>query len=211
MNELTKNTFKFGIPVEGDYYLHRPDLENFVSQFLINRIHVVLIGPRRFGETSFLLNLLNKLSKESYSYVFVDIFNITSHRDFLHQILRGLKSKKGCVDSLREMVESIPKLRPKISTQIDPATGIPSFDFTLDMATSTGTDVKEIIQDVLSGLNKLGKGLILAIDEFQKITEINDGGWLEATLRTHMQQLRNTSFIFTGSRRSVIYDMLNNP
>ena len=68
------------------------------------------------------------------------------------------------------MVESIPKLRPKIisQAQIDPATGIPSFDFTLDMATSTGTDVKEIIQDVLSGLNKLGKGLILAIDEFQK-------------------------------------------
>ncbi|MGZ3733110.1 MAG: hypothetical protein ACXU9U_05175, partial [Parachlamydiaceae bacterium] len=30
------------------------------------------------------------------------------------------------------------------------------------------------------------------------------------TLRTHMQQLKNTSFIFTGSRRRVIYDMLNN-
>lgn len=25
-----------------------------------------------------------------------------------------------------------------------------------------------------------------------------------------MQQLRNTSFIFTGSRRRIIYDMLNN-
>ena len=79
------------------------------------------------------------------------------------------------------------------------------------MSTSSESDVKEIIQDVLSGLSKLGNGLILAIDEFQKITEIDDAGWLEATLRTHMQQLRNTSFIFTGSRRSVIYDMLNNP
>jgi len=210
MNKLTVNPFRFGDPVEGDYYLPRPDLENFVAQFLINRIHVVLIGPRRFGKTSFLLHLLKNLSRKSHSYIFVDIFNITSHKDFLYQILRALKSRKGWIDSLKEMVESIPKLRPKVSTQFDVNTGQHSFDFTLDMATSSENDVKEIIQDVLSGLNKLGKGLILAIDEFQKITEINDDGWLEATLRTHMQQLRNTSFIFTGSRRSVIYDMLNN-
>lgn len=210
MSKLPINPFKFGDPVDGDYYLPRPDLANFVSQFLINRIHVVLIGPRRFGKTSFLLNLLKKLQEESHSYVFVDIFNITSHKDFLHQLLRGLKSKRGWIDSLKEIFESIPRLRPKVSTQIDAMTGQHSLDLTLLM-TSAEIDVKEMIQDVLSGLNKLGKGLIFAIDEFQKITEINDSGWLEATLRTHMQQLRNTSFIFTGSRRSVIYEMLNNP
>src|ERR1700688_4487183 len=110
MTHLTKNPFKFGDPVEGDFYLPRPDLANFVSQFLINRIHVVLIGPRRFGKTSFLLNLLKKFQEQSHSYVFVDIFNITSHKDFLHQLLRGLKSKKGWIDSLKEIFESIPRL-----------------------------------------------------------------------------------------------------
>lgn len=211
MNKFPINPFKFGDPVEGDYYLSRPDFENFVSQFLMNRIHVVLIGPRRFGKTSFLLNLLKKLQEQSHSYVFVDIFNITSHKDFLNQILRALKSKKGWMESLKEMFESVPRLRPKLSTQFDVNTGQQSIDFTLNMENSSESDVKEIIQDVFSGLNKMGKGFILAIDEFQKITEIGDNGWLEATLRTHMQQLRNTSFIFTGSRRSVIYDMLNNP
>src|SRR5262249_13609037 len=57
---------------------------------------------------------------------------------------------------------------------------------------------------------RLGNRLVLAIDEFQKITEIDDQGWLEATLRTHMQQLKSTAFLFTGSRRTIIYDMLNN-
>ncbi len=211
MNSPYHNPFRFGDPVEGEFYLHRPGLEKLVSQFLTNRIHVVLIGPRRFGKTSFLLNLLKKMSAQSHPYVFVDIFNITSHKDFLHQMLRALKSKKGWVDSLKAIVTSFPKLRPKISTQIDAHTGQPSFDFTFDTSLSSENDVKELIQDVLLGLSKLGNGLILAIDEFQKITELDDNGWLEATLRTHMQQLRNTSFIFTGSRRSVIYDMLNNP
>ena len=211
MNKLPVNPFKFGDPVDGDYYLPRPDLENFVSQFLINRIHVVLIGPRRFGKTSFLLNLLKKLNKSSNSYIFIDIFNITSHKDFLHQMLRALKNREGWADSVKSTFKAITNLRPKISTQIDLNTGTPSFDFTLDSVISSEKDIKEIIQDVLSSLSKLEKGLIFAIDEFQKITEIDDGGWLEATLRTHMQQLRNISFIFTGSRRSVIYDMLNNP
>lgn len=211
MNKLLINPFKFGDPVDGDYYLQRHDLENFVSQFLVNRIHVILIGPRRFGKTSFLQNLLKKLNKQGHPYLFVDIFNITSHKDFLHQILRALRERKGWFDSIKDIFKSIPKLKPNMSTQFDPHTGLPSFDFTLDTSSSTEADVKEIIQDVLSGLNKLGNGLIFVIDEFQKISEINDKGWLEATLRTHMQQLRNTSFIFTGSRKRVIYDMLNNP
>ena len=209
MNKLIKNPFKFGDPVEGDFYLPRPDLENFVSQFLINRIPVVLIGPRRFGKTSFLLNLLHRLSK-SHSYIYVDIFNITSHKDFLHQLLRGIKAREGWKDSFKSILLSIARIRLKVSAQVDSMTGYPSFDLSIDTAVSE-KDVKEIIQDVLAGLSKLEKGLILAIDEFQKITEIDDQGWLEATLRTHMQQLKNTSFIFTGSRRSIIYDMLNNP
>lgn len=210
MNQLPVNPFKFGDPVEGDYYLPRPDLENFVSQFLNNRIHVVLIGPRRFGKTSFLLNLLKKFNTNANSYLFIDIFNITSHKDFLHQLLRALKNREGWMDSLKSTFKSFTHFRPKMSTQVDVKTGNPSLDLTLDSVISE-KDTKEIIQDVLSSLSKFDKGLILAIDEFQKITEIDDGGWLEATLRTHMQQLRNVSFIFTGSRRSVIYDMLNNP
>jgi hypothetical protein len=210
MSRLPKNPFKFGDPVEGDFYLPRPDLESFVSQFVLNRIPVVLIGPRRFGKTSFLLNLLKKISQDSHSYIFVDIFNITSHRDFLHQILRAIKEKTNWKESIQTVFSSISKLRPKVSAQFDGHTGYPSFDFSLDKSISAEADVKELIQDVFSGLSKLGKHLIFAIDEFQKITEIDDGGWLEATLRTHMQQLKNTSFIFTGSRRSVIYDMLNN-
>ncbi len=205
--KLPNNPFRFGDPVDGDYYLARPELENFVSQFLINRIPIVLIGPRRFGKTSFLLHLLKNLDK---NYLFIDIFNITSHRDFLQQMLRALKNKEGFFDSIKSTLRSFKNLRPKMSAQVDAQSGSPSLDVSFyDL--STEKDIKEMIQDVLASVDQLGKGLVFAIDEFQKISEIDDGGWLEATLRTHMQQLRHTSFIFTGSRKSVIYDMLNNP
>ncbi len=211
MKRPLSNPFKFGDPVEKEFYLPRPQLENTVLQFLNNRIHVVLIGPRRFGKTSFILNLLNKYDAQSKPFLYIDIFNITSHKDFLHQILRGLKSRKRLGDKIKSMFQAIPRIRPKITTQIDSNTGQTSFDLSFNLATSSEKEVKEIIQDVLSELENLGKGLLFVIDEFQKIAEIGDNGWLEATLRTHMQQLRNTSFLFTGSRRSVISEMLNNP
>lgn len=203
------NPFKFGDPVEGDYYLPRKNLSHLVSQFLENRINVVLIGPRRFGKTSFVLNLLKDFEKKSFSTLFVDIFNITSHRDFLHQMLRALYSKKTWINQLKKIGKSLVTMRPKLTTDIDNITGQPSLGVSFDAALEK--DTKELIQDVLAELESLGKQVIIVIDEFQKVTEIDDHGWLEATLRTHMQQMKNTSFLFTGSRRTIIYDMLNNP
>lgn len=205
MDKLLANPFKFGDPVEGEFYLPRPELEAAVSQFLTNRIHVVLIGPRRFGKTSFIFNLLKKFEKKGRPFLFVDIFNITSHRDFLQQLLRAFREKQSWIGQLKDKITAY---RPHLAAGLDPKTGHPSLSLGIDF--SEEKDVKEAIQNVLSELSRLGEGLILAIDEFQKVSEIDDDGWLEATLRTHMQQLRNTSFIFTGSRRSVIYDMLNN-
>lgn len=205
---LLTNPFKFGDPVQGDYFLPRPELEKLVTQFLSNRIPVVLVGPRRFGKTSFVLNLLDSLESCGYTCLFVDIFNITSHRDFLQQLLRALNSKKNWKNSLKKWVKLLTELRPTMSAEVDLSTGQPSLGLSVDKTSER--DVKEMIQDVLEGLINLGEKVILVVDEFQKITEINDQGWLEATIRTHMQQLRNTSFLFTGSRKSIIYDMLNN-
>ncbi len=208
MNRASTNPFKFGDPVEGEYYLPRPELARTLVQFLTNRIHVVLIGPRRFGKTSFVLELLREFEENSYLCLFVDIFNITSHRDFLQQMLRALEAKKTLWGSFKQWFSSISSLRPKVSAEVDPNSGQASFGLSVDGFSDR--DVKDSIQDVLASLGNLGDKVILAIDEFQKISEIDDQGWLEATLRTHMQQLRNTSFLLTGSRKSLIYDMLNN-
>lgn len=209
MEKLTANPFKFGDPVEGDYYLPRPALSVTIRQFLENRIHIVLMGPRRFGKTSFVLNLLSQLEKEGYNCLFVDIFNITSHRDFLHQLLRAMRAKKSFKDTLKAWWEKIKRLRPQISADFDPAMGSQSFSFTL--AHLGDEDAKTAIQDLLEGLTHLGSKVVVTLDEFQKISEIDDQGWLEATLRAHFQKLKNVSFLFTGSRKSLISEMLNNP
>ena len=210
MAKPTRNPFRFGDPVEGDYYLPRPGLTGSIRQFIENRIHVILIGPRRFGKTSFVLNFLKEQEGRSQTCLFIDVFNVTSHKDFLQQIIRALRSKQGWGDKLKDWVGSIPKLRPKLTADIDPATGQSTFSLSTEFSANQ-EDIKDTIQDVLLGLQSLGDSAVIAIDEFQRISELEDNGWLEATLRTQMQQLKNTSFLFTGSRKSVIHEMINNP
>jgi hypothetical protein len=208
MQKLAANPFKFGDPVEGDYYLPRKDLSTTVAQFLENHIHIVLMGPRRFGKTSFVLDLLRSLEKKGYTCLLVDIFNITSHRDFLCQFIRAIESKKTFAGKLKSWWKKLQLITPKITVDLDPLTGKSSFG--LSLAQLAEEDTKTAIQDLLEGLSSFGSKVIIALDEFQKISEIDDKGWLEATIRTHIQRLKNVSFLFTGSRRSLISDMLNN-
>lgn len=209
MDKLAPNPFKFGNPVQGDFYLPRPELAATLRQFLENRIHIVLMGPRRFGKTSFVLSLFNQLERDGYTCLFVDIFNITSHKDFLHQLLRAIRSRKSLQGTLKSLWGQLKRLGPQVSADFDAATG--SSSFSLSLTELKEEDVQATIQDLLEGLARLGKKVVIALDEFQKISEIGDQGWLEATLRTHFQTLKNVSFLFTGSRKSLISEMLNDP
>src|SRR3989338_9509191 len=203
-----KNPFRYGAPVEGEYYFPLPAFSKLVRSYLDNRINIVLYGPRRFGKTSFLLDLIQAEEQDGKTCLLIDIFNITSHRDFLQQVLRALKSKQGIGRKLKEWLEKLSKLKLVTSVDADPSTGQWSYSIHPDF--SSEKDVKELIQDTFTAFGKLNEHVFIAIDEFQKISQLEDGGWLEGTIRTQMQELKKTVFLFSGSRKSVIYDMLNN-
>ncbi len=123
MKKLTANPFKYGNPVEGDYYFPLPELAITIRRFLENRIHIVLMGPRRFGKTSFSLNLLEEFEKNDYSCLYIDIFNITSHRYFLQQLVRAIRSKRSFATIIKSWLEKVKRLTPKLSVDFDQLTG----------------------------------------------------------------------------------------
>ncbi len=172
------NPFQFGGPVESDYYFAQPELRNAITAFLDNRTSVVLLGPRRHGKTSFILDLFKHFEsrKKPTETLFVDVFNITNHKDFLRQLLYALRKKQSGVQKLKQVSEE---------------------------------DTKQLILETLDSLNTLAPRLCVAFDEFQRVGQLEDGFWLEATLRSAMQQAKQTSFLFSGSRRSVIHQMFN--
>ena len=211
MKKLAENPFKFGNPVEGDHYYPRLELTRTIKQFLSNHIHVVIMGPRRFGKTSFVIDLFHQLEKQNYRCLLIDIFNVTSHRDFLHQFLRAIRKQKRFKDSLRQFWKKFKQLTPQLNLGLDPQTGHLNSSVGVNLGELSEEGVRNGIQDLLEGLSDLGENVVIALDEFQQISQIEDKGWLEATIRTHLQKLPNVSFLFTGSQKSLISEMLNDP
>jgi hypothetical protein len=55
------------------------------------------------------------------------------------------------------------------------------------------------------------KPCIVAIDEFQQITQYTDGQNIEAALRTHVQRCNQTTFLFAGSKRHLMSEIFTSP
>ena len=84
----------------------------------------------------------------------------------------------------------IDKLRPKgIGNMVNP-------EITLD--------------EIFAYLNQADKPCLVAIDEFQQITNYADNR-IEALLRTYIQRCTNAHFIFSGSHRHLMAEMFTSP
>lgn len=86
--------------------------------------------------------------------------------------------------------------------------GNPSFSFSwID-----GTEKINTLEDIINLPEKLAKKnsqWIIAFDEFQEITNLN-GDSFEKLLRTHIQNHKNVSYLFLGSRTPLLKDMFSN-
>ena len=84
----------------------------------------------------------------------------------------------------------------------DPITNMPTFNLELgDIERPEYT-----LEEIFHYLAKADKPCIIAIDEFQQIAKYPEKN-IEALLRTHIQKLSNSNFIFAGSERHLMQEM----
>lgn len=66
------------------------------------------------------------------------------------------------------------------------------------------------LDEIFTYLNEADKPCLVAIDEFQQITNYGDKR-IEALLRTYIQRCTNAHFIFSGSHRHIMGEMFTSP
>lgn len=203
-----KNPFRYGVPVTGEFYLPRPDMSRQLLKYATAGQKVLLYGRRRFGKTSFLKEHISTLKDNNITGVYVDLYPITSQRDFLLALTSGIKGSRllSFSERVKTIIGDLFRLRPRLVVEDD---GL-ALDFIVPSLRED--DIKSAIEDTIRLLGKLNEGSPLAVifDEFQKIAEIDDDGWLEGTLRSEIQNQSAVSYIFCGSRRGLILDMFQN-
>ncbi|MBX2988651.1 MAG: ATP-binding protein [Bdellovibrionaceae bacterium] len=205
-----ENPFMYGKPVEGEFYFDLPYLKREMQDFIDSKINVLVMGPRRSGKTSFLKSFLKVQRSRQKVVIDIDAFNVLSHKDFLNQLVNALKREKTGTQKFFEWLRGAKDLSPVFKWESNPHSG--EVEYSINFSKLEESDTKQAILSTLSGLKALQNqhGVIISIDEFQRIGELEDGGWLEATLRSIMQELPEIAYVFTGSRRSILEDMFNN-
>lgn len=178
-----------------------------LTRYAGNFTNVVLSSPRRYGKTSLIKRVQDKLAKHGALTIYIDYFGISSIDEFSARFAGAVYSvvyrKKSLFEKATKVFTSLrPILRP------DPETGMA---FTVEVAKSKPGG--QLLEETLKGFGEfLKSGRIscnVAFDEFQEITELKESKFIEGTLRSHMQDHQNVSYFFVGSRRRILLDMFN--
>ena len=193
--------------IPNECFCDREEETRRLTKSLVNGNDVVLFSPRRMGKTGLIGHVFDqKEIKGAYYTFFVDILHTTSLREFTFFL--GKEVFKALQPAGRKVVDSLVGALKSLQGRLtyDLVTGQPSFGISLgDIQRPEFT-----LEEILDYLDNAGKPCIVAIDEFQQITEYEDEN-VEAFLRGHIQRMKNCHFVFAGSKRDIMSSMFQSP
>jgi uncharacterized protein len=178
------------------------------TKVLINNIkshnHTAFFALRRMGKTALIQHVFHLLgTQKNRKCIYIDIYSTQNLKDLTNQLANNIykifPEKKGIGKSFWEFIKLF---RPIIS--VDALTGSP--ELSLDM--NQPKQLEKTIPQLLQFLDSQAIKTVIAIDEFQQILSYPEKN-IEALLRTAMQQLKNTTFIFCGSNQAMMQEIFN--
>lgn len=190
-----ENPFKFGTIVEGDFFTDRVEEVAYIKQFINSANHLILISPRRFGKSSVVLKAVKQSGRK---YIYLNLQKVMSVQDFAAKLLTEVY-----MHNTRE------KLRGLISNfRIIPTLNTNALTGAVEVTFQPSKNANVMLEDVLGTLENIGNEsnrLVVILDEFQEILEIETG--LDKQLRAIMQEQKNINYILLGSQESMMEDI----
>lgn len=186
-----------------EYFCDRVSESARLIKSLTNGNNMVIISPRRMGKTGLIQFCYEKPEiKNDYYTFFIDILHTSSLKEFTYilgkEIYQTLAPRSKKMASL--FVQTLKSISGKFG--FDPLTSLPTFNVELgDIDRPEYT-----LEEIFTYLAAADKPCIVAIDEFQQIAKYPENN-IEALLRTHIQKIANSNFIFAGSERHMMQEM----
>lgn len=186
------------------YFCDRENELKILLRNAKNNTNTTLISPRRLGKTGLVYRFFEFLSeKNEFETVYVDIYASRNLDDFIALLADGILKEFPEKTSIgKQFMKLLKGFRPLLS--FDEITGSPQVQFNYQ----TGKDKEYTLHKLLGFVDAQSKPVIIAIDEFQEIADYPEKN-VEALLRTYIQQLKNTHFVFCGSRRHTLVEIFS--
>ncbi|RPI17782.1 MAG: ATP-binding protein [Ignavibacteriae bacterium] len=190
-----------------EYFCNRVKETKRLKTAIENNSNVTLLSIRRIGKTGLIKHVYHSLQKRNLHLIYIDIAHTNSLMDFIslfsNSILKKFQSKPERF--FKELGSLLKNLRPLM--KFDSKTGEPEVSVTFEH-TKDAQNSLESIFDYLKNQSKKNK-ICIAIDEFQQVVKYPETN-MEALLRSYVQDSANISFVFSGSKNSMMQNIFFN-
>ena len=203
-----KKAFVYGVAVEGENFTGRAEETRRLKRDFENGQNVVLISPRRMGKTSLVRRVMSQVDTNKIAVVHLDIYDCRTEYEFYNKLATAvLKQVSGKGElMLRNIKEFLTRLTPRVSFGIDPAN---------EMSVSLGIapedySPEEILQLPEKMAHKIGKHIVVCIDEFQQIGNFPDSLEVQKRIRGVWQLQEEVSYCLYGSKKHMLTNLFQN-
>lgn len=198
-----KNPFSLKVVTNPDHFCNRiKEIKQLVS-YASSENNILIYSPRRFGKTSLVYQVQEKLKAAGFLNIYIDLFGLSSADNIARRIAKGIYSAISNEKSvLQKAIGIIKSYRPLFRPDEN---GV-SIRVECVAPNLSGEDLLDKTLRELGDFIAVGKKPVsVVLDEFQEITEIRNPN-IEGIMRSHLQH-HQASYFFVGSRRRVLLEM----
>lgn len=197
--------FIYGVAAEEMYFTDREKETRRLTMNFENGLNTIIISPRRWGKTS----LVNKVSEQMKNHpeiriVRMDAFSVRTPEDFYRMFATEII--KQTATRIEEWLENakqfLSSLAPVVTMSADPLNPV---SFSLKTVTANYGEEVLTLPERIAKAKKIH--IIICIDEFQQIGELNDSITFQKKLRTVWQHQHSVSYCLYGSKRHLLMNM----
>lgn len=202
-----KNPFNYLQYATGDnFYDRREILSDLRSRFLSGASNVVLYGPRRYGKSSLVAQLVDELEKQGMPCIVFDVMKVPSIDLFATSYATKVYRKLAPVKfEFRKLTAVLKSLRVRLTVGADGEAGL-SID---SLSSGFGSEELTEILDLPQRLLPKNKRAVIVMDEFQEVADLLPKDQFERVMRSVIQGHKNVSYIFLGSRHHMLRRMFS--
>ena len=205
-----ENPFVYGKVVRGKYFADREAEIAELRNDIASSQNVIVFSPRRYGKTSLILEVLDRVKVDGLLTCYIDLFKVTSQETFIAAYAREVARLQGgrIQTMLKKIRDLLPRLVPKVVMKGEKVDLEVEFEF--DPRADKGPLFDDLFEAVATMSLQTGKKAVVVFDEFQEITGWDVKGQIERQMRTHFQMHESVSYIFMGSKRHLMQELFRN-
>lgn len=200
--------FAYGSTVSKKSFTNRKSEIATLFGNLTSMVNTIIISPRRWGKSSLVEHVAEKIKKErkNYRIVMIDLFSINTEEEFLELFAREvLKVSSTKLEEWVKIAKQVFKrLLPKLTVSVDPAEFSLAFDW---------SEIKKHRDEILNLPEIIAKKkkikIVVCIDEFQNIRNYGKADAIEMAIRSYWQRHKNAVYCLYGSKRHMMNEIFN--